>query len=666
MRCRILWILVLITNLLCVELPARDYETGAAGKLQSMAELKEDTAQIHQLIVNARRLENKATDSAIALLRQAWTKSRAIMYTDGMADALLTMAACYHEKGQYKTAILLFNKSPYLLEHLIFRKKEHLQLRYYTGMAATHLYSGKMDTSCLFFIKALQLAQQIKDTSSLIFIHTNFGGFWQASRQPEKAIEQLLQAEQLSIASGNFKELHRIYGNMAAIYGDLGKADLQYAYAVKTSEWSKINGNIKSQRIALFHLSNYYLKLKPDSAIYFAEKAQELKDHDNPFYRLYIYRLLSGAYYHRKNYTEALKYARLALDISRQSDQRDYSTANMYANIADIYDQSGNPHEAFKYQKAYSSLNDSLMSSDRATVVNQLEIKYRSSEKDKTIAQNRLLLNRREQQLKEKNFWIGGISIGVLLMAVALLAVYRSNLHKQHLQEATIHGLLQEQELAKLRAQMLGEEQERYRLGRDLHDGIMIQFSAVKMNLSTLINRHKNMEGIKDFEATVDQLDEATQELRQTAHNLMPGTLLEEGLAEASFFFVKALQQRTNFNIHFQTYGALPRLQPDVELSIYRIIQELVHNIMKHAQATQALVQVACQEKLLMVSVEDDGVGFPESILTSKKGMGLNTIRTRVAAMNGSLELRSAEQKGTTVHMEFDISQFIKENNTEA
>jgi two-component system NarL family sensor kinase len=180
------------------------------------------------------------------------------------------------------------------------------------------------------------------------------------------------------------------------------------------------------------------------------------------------------------------------------------------------------------------------------------------------------------------------------------------------------------------------------------------------MNLSTLINRYSHLRGIESFKEPIEQLDNATRELRRTAHNLMPAILLKEGLVDAVYFFCKNLEQSISLSIHVQSFGTIPQLPKEAELSIYRIIQELVHNIVKHAKASRALIELSGQNNLLLISVEDDGIGLPEQVIGQHEtGVGLSTIRNRVAALNGTIAIQSSAGKGTVFNIEFDITHLL-------
>src|SRR5690606_26994876 len=152
-----------------------------------------------------------------------------------------------------------------------------------------------------------------------------------------------------------------------------------------------------------------------------------------------------------------------------------------------------------------------------------------------------------------------------------------------------------------------------------------------------------------DFSSTLSLLDEATSELRKTAHNLMPEILLKSGLKEAIATYCERMQRGQDLHIDVQCYGDLPRLDTSFELAVYRVIQELIHNIVKHAKARTALVQLNWQDNVFNILVEDDGIGLPQSSVVADAGIGLSNIQSRVHALNGAIDIESSPGNGTTI-----------------
>lgn len=152
----------------------------------------------------------------------------------------------------------------------------------------------------------------------------------------------------------------------------------------------------------------------------------------------------------------------------------------------------------------------------------------------------------------------------------------------------------------------------------------------------------------------IEQFDEATNNLRRTAHNLMSDMLLEEGLPEALYYFCNTLRKNIPLEVVFHALGNAPRFEPQFELSVYRIVQELVQNVIKHAEATRLIVQLSYENRLLSLTVEDNGKGMQQNDLNTFNGFGIISIHARVASLNGRIETNSQQGTGTSVHLEFD------------
>ena len=205
-----------------------------------------------------------------------------------------------------------------------------------------------------------------------------------------------------------------------------------------------------------------------------------------------------------------------------------------------------------------------------------------------------------------------------------------------------------EKELEVSRALMNGEEQERMRLSRDLHDGIGGAITGIKLKLESNAQQNDSSELFK----TVNQLEEVLKELRRTAKNLMPETLAKFGLEDALRDYCETMQT-SNTSISFYSNNLSIITDKNKQLVIYRIIQELVNNAIKHAESTEVFLQCTLQDNLLMISIEDNGKGF--DISNTKRNMGLNNIEMRVNYLEGKINIDSQPGKGTSINIECKI-----------
>ena len=157
------------------------------------------------------------------------------------------------------------------------------------------------------------------------------------------------------------------------------------------------------------------------------------------------------------------------------------------------------------------------------------------------------------------------------------------------------------------------------------------------------------------FERSLDMIDTSIKELRRVAHNMMPEMLTRFGLDEALKEYCNTINTTKLLTVKYQSHGMDVRLDKSVEIIIYRIVQELLNNTMKHAAATEAFLQLIREGSRLNVVVEDNGKGFDTSLSESNKGAGLDNVRSRVDYLKGQLAIHAEPGKGTLVNIEFNI-----------
>jgi signal transduction histidine kinase len=213
-------------------------------------------------------------------------------------------------------------------------------------------------------------------------------------------------------------------------------------------------------------------------------------------------------------------------------------------------------------------------------------------------------------------------------------------------------------QIDELKAALEGEEKERKRIAKELHDGTGSLLAAAIHNLQAHAQEQILPQQSKTYPKAMELIKEINTEVRRSAYNLMPDILLKNSLEDAVYLFCSYMKQNTGLAITVQTRGDFDGLNVQFKLSLYRIIQELIQNIIKHSKATSAFVQLQRINNLLTITVEDKGQGFDTE--KGAKGLGLNSIEDRVNAFNGKISILSNKNKGTSVYIEFEL----EKNNT--
>jgi two-component system NarL family sensor kinase len=264
--------------------------------------------------------------------------------------------------------------------------------------------------------------------------------------------------------------------------------------------------------------------------------------------------------------------------------------------------------------------------------------------------------------LRQKNFFIYGLVALLAFVTVLGFVYYRYVRQKQQLteqdsqlKEQKIKQLEQEKQLSAVDGMLRGQEEERSRLARDLHDGLGGMLSGIKSSLTVMSgNQIVPEESALAFGKVIDHLETSIQELRRVARNMMPEALVRFGLKDALQDYVDYLNH-SGQHIDYQTFGLEERPPQTTEIIVFRIVQELLNNVQKHANASQTLVQLIRDDKRFHLTVEDNGKGFDTSRLAQEQGIGWLSIQSRVDYLNGTLDVTSALGKGTTVNIEFSM-----------
>ncbi len=333
----------------------------------------------------------------------------------------------------------------------------------------------------------------------------------------------------------------------------------------------------------------------------------------------------------------------------------------LYKGMAETHAGLGNMPVAYEWSKRYSQLSDSVHESQLKTDIQALELKFNDAENQKKItalrAENdKAALTARNTRLV--NWFLASAAVLLLVAAVLGLLYYRNNKklseqkdlnHQQQLKE-----LAQQQQIQFSQAMLQGEERERRRLAGDLHDGLGGMLAGVKMNLTGLTVTAPVAQDA-DLNKVIGQLDHSISELRRIARNMMPEALLKLGLETALKDLCESVMT-DQVRVDFQSFGIEKTIPQPTQVTIYRIVQELLTNAIRHGHASSILLQCSQNEGVFFVTLEDNGKGFDPHKAAHAKGIGLSNVKSRVDYLNGKMDIASAVNEGTTINIELYVA----------
>ena len=466
--------------------------------------------------------------------------------------------------------------------------------------------------------KAFQVAGQLTDTVLLIWDGFDRISMFIDRKNCDEATRQLSALKRLISEQGEDFMMARYYYYQAVCYGENKRYDSAIAVMRKSLEMYREYHDMIGEYSSRDHLARLYIVTgrykEADSmiAVNFTISKSN-RDWKNLSESYHLQAELAIA---KREFEKALKLNELAAEMEDSMRLNEHKQQVVYAGA--------------KFQ----------------VVRQQDEIVFLQSENHK----NEIILIRRQ--------WWLMILVSLLgVAAIISVLLFRNYRQKQKLHQQRIAELETEKKLMATEAVLKGEEQERTRLAKDLHDGLGGMLSGIKYVFQNMKgNLIMTPENHQSFERGMDMLDTSIKEMRRVAHNMMPETLVKFGLDTALKDFCNDINQSGVLKLTYQSIGMEKvTLEHTVAITIYRIVQELINNTIKHSAAKTAIVQLTNNEGHFLVTVEDDGKGFDISILKGSKGMGWSNIESRVGFLKGTIDLQSSPDKGTSVHLEIPV-----------
>ena len=338
----------------------------------------------------------------------------------------------------------------------------------------------------------------------------------------------------------------------------------------------------------------------------------------------------------KKQYPKSLSALQQCLQYAQEINYIDLKNSAL-SELANVFEQAGNYRQALFYFKRHKALNSSLTNENSSKSIAALQNKYEATQKENQILQQRFEITRR-------NYWVAGIAIILFLSLLLTYSWYRRSQLKQ--QYIATNAIIET------------EEKERKRIAQDLHDSVSQLMMAAKINLTVVGNETSfaSPEQQKRFERAINLVDDGFREVRTISHNMMPQALLESGLALVIKQFVENIEN-DSIKINLFSKGFEDHFDGTIETILYRVLQECVNNILKHAKASRVDISLIKDETGISLTIEDNGVGFDTRQQLMHGGMGLKNMQNRINFLKGRLEFDSQPGKGTLVSIYIPVKQ---------
>ncbi|MBU3027411.1 histidine kinase [Zobellia galactanivorans] len=318
------------------------------------------------------------------------------------------------------------------------------------------------------------------------------------------------------------------------------------------------------------------------------------------------------------------------------------------------------------YKNAYAAMtqlfrvNNKITAKQQREIIKELEIQYETLEKEKTISsleEEQIAKNAElERQKTIKNAFLIGFLI-ILIPIIALLYVYYQKIQAQSeltkkqevINQQKVTALKQEQELNLIKAAIEGQDEERKRIAQELHDSIGGNLAGIKLQVASLTKESSKWKEINH------QLDETYQLVRDISHTLIPKKFKQHAFSELIREYIGSISRSGKLEIGFYPHpeADINGIDDMTQMELFKVIQELMTNTLKHAEASRVDIHLNLLEKELSLLFEDNGKGFDPSDI--KEGIGFENIRSRINHMNGTFHIDSLQNRGTVISIEIPI-----------
>ena len=562
----------------------------------------------------------------------------------------------------------------------------------YNDLGIIYLDRSYYSKAIEYFQKAMEIRQKLNDQSGMASLYNKIGIVYQKQGKLKEALQNQIAALKIYEDLGQDLWIGYSLNNIAIIHLNLGNLEKSLEYNLEALKYREKMNDVYGEAGSFGNIANVYLKMKDTAKAvsYYNEALETFRQIKNDEGISAMLNNLGGIYLSQGKNNKALKLLNESLEIRKRSgDQKgiassllkigeaytnlgryDKASAALYKamrmaqkigvleeetaaflNLAKMYALKGNLDSAFAYTRRYIVLKDSVYDQRLKQQIVEVQVKYETEkmERDNQLLLQEIQLN--EVRLKQrKTEMLMLVFLVISIIGAAIFLIYRRN----QKQKAALNAEIIRHNQQQLKAVLEGQEKERRRIARELHDSVGQRLAAIKLGWESVSKFFHKSKKYGDLKEMVDLLDSASQEVREISHQMMPKELEQFGLPPAIVNLMNVALKNTGVSYEFNHYGLKKRLPATIELNLFRILQELTSNVIKHANAEKIDIQLLNRNGKLVLVFEDNGKGFDTR--STAEGIGMMNIESRIKAMDGEMDIESRPGKGTTVRIRIPVN----------
>jgi len=634
-------------------------------------------------------LSSKKLDTALHYCEEAFNLSTRLNYIEGQADALYLKSLIYRGKLDLQSSLSYTEK--YLELFLLLNDSLRLAKGYY-NLGNIHKELGDYELALFYCQKSLSFCIPLQESTLVLANYNCIGSiFFDGKSKYDSAAHYYLKAMEICEQSDNQAHLSTIFNNLGRVYLADNQFEIARRYFSMSLEINQKNGNrekialnftnlgrVASEKDDFKEALNYYnqalelyTEIKDDRGIadinnnigdsYFKQMNYDLAlekfDKALEGYRKIEFSKgivlasinKASVYSEQGKIKKAMSLQDSCLTIAEQLGGKELLLL-AYGNISDNYKKTGNFEKAYFYQLKHNELNADIFDIEKTKAI---YAEWLKSEKGKDQARILALEKDNLQKTSQRNAYMFS-GLGFVVLALFLVIYFRQKAaHDKIIAQQKIRQLEEEKKLMAAKLLVEGQEEERKRIAMELHDGLGVLLSATKMQFSTIIDNSPENKVL--IEKATRMLEQASGDVRKISHNMMPGLLTKLGFFEAVEDLFENIGDTKDMNAICTISGNQDRLSENKEIMLYRIVQEMANNTLKHAEARNIELQIHVLQGMLDMKYSDDGKGFDVGKNLESESIGLKSIQSRVNFLNGTLVIESEPGEGARYSIQIPV-----------